>query len=104
MVRCQRPRKTSSWRALRVSFDVEVKQKRKGRSSHESVFTRTDLDTMSVRSAVVGTGTPGAARHDCTVKEELPDVELQPLPGDDVDSDDALQDFLAEDPAEEAPV
>ena len=30
MVRCQRPRKTSSWRALLVSLDVEVKQKRKG--------------------------------------------------------------------------
>ena len=30
MVRCQRPRKTSWWRALRVSLDIEVKQKRKG--------------------------------------------------------------------------
>ena len=38
MVRCQRPRKTSSWRALRVSLAVEVKQRRKG--SHESVFEK----------------------------------------------------------------
>ena len=64
---------------------------------------RTDLDTMSVRSVAVGTGTPGAARHDCTVKMERPDVELRPLPSDGMDSDGALRDIVAEVPADQAP-
>ena len=51
---------------------------------------RTNLDTMSVHSVAVVPGTLGAARHDCTVKEEPPDVELHPLPRDDMDSDGAL--------------
>ena len=59
---------------------------------------RTDLDTMSVRSVAVGTGTPGAKGNDCTVKEELLNVELQPLPSDGMDSDGALRDIPAEVP------
>ena len=60
------------------------------------------MDTMFVDSVTVGTGTPGAARHDCTVKEELPDVELQPLPSDGMDNDGALRDIVAEVPAGQA--
>ena len=38
---------------------------------------RINLETMFVRSVAVGTGMLGAARHDCFVKEERPNVELQ---------------------------
>ena len=69
----------------------------------KTFLRRTDLDTMSVRSVAVGTGTPGAARRDCTVKEELPDVEPQPLPSDGMDGDRALRDILTEIPTDQAP-
>ena len=37
---------------------------------------RINLETMFFRSVAVGTGMLGAARHDCFVKEERPNVEL----------------------------
>ena len=74
-----------------------------GVAAHMRAFLRrTDLDTMSVRSVAVVPTAPDAARHDCTVKEEPPDVKLHPLPRD-MDSNGALRDILAEDPADEAP-
>ena len=52
------------------------------RSRMSAFLDSTDLDTMFLRTFAVGSGAPGAARHDGTVKEESPDVELRSLPSD----------------------
>ena len=70
------------------------------RSRMSAFLDSTDLDTMFLRTFAVGSGTPGAARHDGTVKEERPDVELRSLPSDGMDSDGALPDIVAEVPAD----